>query len=130
MTNKQLKDNQTTVQELKDSMKEFVTEREWTEYHNPKNISMSISIEAAELMEKFQFLTAEESIAIAQTHKQEVSHELADILSYVLSFANATGIDLSAVFQEKLKLSTRKYPVEKAKGTYVKYTKLDQKVSE
>ena len=128
MKNKQLKDNQTTVQELKDIMKEFVAEREWTEYHNPKNISMSISIEAAELMEKFQFLTAEESIAIAQTHKQEVSYELADILSYVLSFANVTGIDLSAVFQEKLKLSAKKYPVEKAKGTYAKYTKLDQKV--
>ncbi len=119
------KDNATTVQELKDIIKRFVTERDWTQYHNPKNLSMSMAIEAAELMEKFQFVSNEESIEIAQSHKQEIAHELCDVLAYVLSFANAADIDLSSYFTEKIELNRQKYPIEKSKGSFGKYTKLN-----
>ncbi len=124
---KKYADTVTTIQELRDVMVHFVKERQWQEYHSPKNLSMSIAIEAAELMEKFQFLSVEESRQIAKSHKEEISHELADIFAYVLSFANACDIDLSSVFIEKVKLSAQKYPVEKSKGSFGKYTKLNKK---
>lgn len=117
-------DRKTTVQQLKDIMQQFVTERDWLQYHDPKNLSMSIAIEAAELMEKFQFLSNEESIKIAQSHKQEIAHELVDVLGYVLNFANACDIDLSSTFEEKMALNVKKYPVDIASGSYGKYTKL------
>ncbi len=119
-------DAATTIQELKDEISQFVDEREWRQYHDPKNLSMSIAIEAAELMEKFQFLSNEESVAVAQSHKDEIAHELCDVLGYVLNFANATGIDLASYYREKMELNRKKYPVEKAKGSYGKYTKLKQ----
>lgn len=127
MAEKKFKDSQATVQELKDHILRFVREREWQKYHTPKNLSMSIAIEAAELMEKFQFLSIEESIEVAKSHKEEISHELVDVLAYVLSFANACDIDLSAVFQEKVMLNAQKYPVDLCKGSYGKYTKLKKK---
>ena len=81
-------DSKVTVQELRDFMKKFVAERDWTQYHTPKNLSMSIAVEAAELMEKFQFVSNEESIELAQSHKQEIAYELCDVFAYLLSFAN------------------------------------------
>ncbi len=121
---KKFHDNETTIQELKDIIKKFVMDREWKEYHTPKNLSMSIAIEAAELMEKFQFVSNEESYEIAQKYKEEVAYELVDVLGYVINFANACDIDLSSYFVEKVKLNEKKYPVESAKGSYGKYTKL------
>lgn len=121
---KKFHDKSTTLQELKDINKKFVEEREWTEYHTPKNLSMSIAIEAAELMEKFQFVDNKESFEIAQKHKEEIAHELVDVLGYVVNFANACNIDLSSYFVEKVALNAKKYPVEVAKGSYGKYTKL------
>ncbi len=125
MNNKKVNDSEITVKELRNIIKQFVTERDWMQYHNPKNLSMSMAIEAAELMEKFQFVSNEESIELAQSHKQEIAHELCDVLAYVLSFANATDIDLSTYFMEKMELNSQKYPVEKAKGSFGKYTKLN-----
>ncbi len=122
--NKEINDQITTIKELRDSIKQFVVERDWTQYHDPKSLSMGIAIEAAELMEKFQFLTNEESFEVAKNHKDEVAHELCDVLGYVLNFANATDIDLSSYFVEKMEMNRKKYPVEKAKGAYGKYTKL------
>ena len=121
---KKYTDTITTLQELKEYMRNFVNERDWTRYHSPKNLSMSIAIEAAELMEKFQFLSEEESYKIAQSHKQEVAHELIDVLTYILSFANQCDIDLSATYLDKMKLNAQKYTVERAKGEFGKYTKL------
>ena len=125
MNNKKMHDSHVTIQELRDIIKQFVTERDWMQYHNPKNLSMSIAIEAAELMEKFQFVSNEESMELSQSHKQEIAHELCDVLGYVLNFANAADIDLSSYFVEKMALNRKKYPVAVAKGAYGKYTKLD-----
>lgn len=125
--NKKINDTSTTIQELKDVVKKFVADRDWKEYHTPKNLSMSIAIEAAELMEKFQFVESEESFEIVKKHKEEVAHELVDVLGYILNFANACDIDVSSYFVEKIKLNEKKYPVEVAKGSYGKYTKLNKK---
>ena len=120
------KDTETTIKELREIMNQFVSERDWLPYHSPKNLSMSMAIEAAELMEKFQFVSPEESIKLAQSHKQEIAHELCDVLAYVLSFANAADIDLTTHFIEKMALNRKKYPIEKAKGSFGKYTKLNK----
>lgn len=127
MKTKKQHDTKTTVQELKDRMNQFVTERDWKIYHNPKTISMSIAIEAAELMEKFQYFTNEESVSIAQEYKKEVADELADVLANIFNFANITDIDLSTAFIEKMKLNIEKYPVGTASGNYGRYTKLADK---
>jgi dCTP diphosphatase len=124
---KKFNDKDTTIQELKEVIKKFVADREWKEYHTPKNLSMSIAIEAAELMEKFQFVSNEESFEIARKYKEEVAHELVDVLGYLLNFANACDIDVSSYFVEKVALNEKKYPIDIAKGSYGKYTKLNKK---
>ena len=119
-------DESTTIQELKDRIKQFVDERDWSQFHNPKNLSMSIAIEAAELMEKFQFVSQRESAEIVQLHQQEIAHELVDILAYIMSFANVSGIDIASRYHEKMQRNAQKYPAERARGDYGKYTKLKQ----
>lgn len=114
-------DKTTTISELKEYMAEFIKERNWDKHHNPKSLSMSIAIEAAELMEKFQFADNEESKKLAQKDKKEIGRELADILSYVFSFANVCDIDISSAFAEKMEHNAEKYPVEKMTGTFENY---------
>ena len=116
-----------TIAQLKEIIKKFADERDWSQFHDPKNLSMSIAIEAAELMEKFQFVSNQESIELAKTNKTEIAHELVDVLSYVLSFANRCDIDLSSTLEEKMVLNRKKYPVELAKGSHLKYSKLHKK---
>ncbi|WP_066638553.1 nucleotide pyrophosphohydrolase [Desulfolucanica intricata] len=108
-------DKKTNIQELKDLVEDFVKERHWNQFHSPKNISMSIAIEAAELMELFQW-SGEEDLDGIQANR--VREELADVVIYCLSMANATGIDLAAAVREKVKANAEKYPVEKFKGKY------------
>jgi dCTP diphosphatase len=115
-------DARTTVTELRALMARFIAERDWQRYHDPKNLAMSIAIEAAELMEHFQWLRTDE-LPAAQANEREraaVADELADIACYVLSFANALDIDLSAAVRAKLAKNAAKYPVEQFKGRYFK----------
>lgn len=100
------KDNSTTIQELKDRVVTFREERGWGKHHTPKNLAMSIAIEAAELMEHFQWDD------YSLQNKQEIQDELADIFTYVLNMAETCDIDLSAAFQQKLDKVAKKYPVE------------------
>jgi len=115
-------DQQTTIHELKKRMAEFVRERDWEQFHNPKNLSMSIAIEAAELMEHFQWLTAEESKNLDLDALHEISEELADIVIYALSMANFLDLDLSESILGKMDKNIRKYPKEKVRGKAHKYT--------
>lgn len=120
-TIKKTNDKTTTISELKEFMAEFIKERNWDKHHNPKSLSMSIAIEAAELMEKFQFCDNEESKIVVQKDKKEIERELVDILSYMLSFANMCDIDISSAYSEKMELNAQKYPVEKITGTFENY---------
>lgn len=105
-------DEQTTVQELRQNVHEFVAARNWYQYHTPKHLAMSIAIEAAEIMEHFQWLTvAESQQLLADPHKRaDVADEVADVLIYCLSFANATGIDLSQAIRTKLARNETRFP--------------------
>ena len=107
-------DDHTTVAELCAVVHQFVAERAWQPYHNPKNLSSSIAIEAAELMEIFQWLTSEQSVAAERDPRtrQHIREELADVVIYCLSLANAMEVDLSEAVLEKLSLSARKYPAQ------------------
>jgi len=111
-------DEDTTLADLRARVRAFVDERDWAKFHNPKSLSMSIAIEAAELMAEFQWLTGSQSQdALAdEAHRQRIYYELADVIIYCLSLANAMEIDLSQVVIEKLALSARKYPVEMHHG--------------
>ncbi len=122
-----MNDTNTTLQELKNSMAQFVQERDWEQFHSPKNISMSIAIEAAELMEKFQFCDLHASRAEVEKNRTEIEHELADVFAYLLSFANISNIDLSKAFERKMRLNEQKYPAEKVKGSFAKAEELKKK---
>jgi NTP pyrophosphatase (non-canonical NTP hydrolase) len=115
-------DSQTTLQELKDRMASFVRERDWEQFHTPKNLSMSIAIEAAELMEHFQWLTVEQSKSLDAEHLAAIGEELADIVIYSLSLANNLGLDLSRTVIAKMEKNIRKYPSDKVRGKSHKYT--------
>jgi len=101
-----MKDKDTTVKELKDLVDKFVEERNWGQHHTPRNVAASIAIEAAELLEHFQWRDpAEES-------KKEVERELADVIIYCLSFASVSKIDLASAIEEKMERNAEKYPAE------------------
>ena len=111
-------DTNTTVQELRDLMEQFVAEREWHQFHSPKNLTMSLSIEASELMEHFQWLTNEQSRKIDDTVKHEVGEELADVLCYAFSIANSLDIDIAKAVFAKMEKNRAKYPQEDFRGRY------------
>jgi NTP pyrophosphatase (non-canonical NTP hydrolase) len=119
-----MKDEKTTIQDLKDLMQTFVSERDWDQFHSPKNLSMAIAAEAAELMEFFLWQGSNESRSMVKKRQDEIEQEVADIIMTVLAFANTTGIDLATVVRRKIKLTAKKYPVAKVKGRAVKYTEL------
>ena len=118
-----MNDAQTTVADLKNTLKKFVEAREWQQFHNPKNIAISIAIEAAELLEKFQWVDSSLSAQELEKERVEIEYELADVLAYILSLATFYNIDISTAFERKMQLNAQKYPVEKAKGQSTKYTK-------
>ncbi|NQY33011.1 MAG: nucleotide pyrophosphohydrolase [Coraliomargarita sp.] len=121
-----MNDHETRLQEIKDKVLAFAKERDWEQFHSPKNLSMAIAAEAAELMEHFLWQSAEESHEDIRTEKlrAKVEEELADIFIFAIEFANVTGIDISAIIEAKMKRNAEKYPVEKAKGRSDKYTDL------
>ncbi len=118
-------DSKTTVAELKKIMKNFVSEREWEKYHDPKNLSMSIAIEAAELMELFQWIKNEEAMAMTKDSPlyAEACDEVSDIILYCLSLANVLKIDLASAISNKVVKNVKKYPKDICRGDYKKPVK-------
>ncbi len=121
-----LTDSTTTVAELKTKVLAFVQERDWEQFHSPKNLSMALATEAGELMEHFLWATPEKSkeIAADPIKRGKIADELADVVVYALEFANATGLDVAAAIEAKMAANAKKYPVEKAKGRSEKYNEL------
>ncbi len=105
-------DSITTVAELKSVVQQFVDERNWRKFHNAKNLSMSLAIEAAELMEHFQWLTTDEVVAGEQQDFAEIADELADVTCYALAIANVLKIDLAQAVNSKMVKNRIKYPAE------------------
>jgi dCTP diphosphatase len=113
------------LESLKLRLRTFAEERDWDQFHSPKNLSMALIAEAAELVEHFQWLTEEQSAALSQQKLEEVQEELADILIYLVRAADKLNIDLLRAAQEKIGKNEQKYPIDKAKGNTKKYTELD-----
>jgi dCTP diphosphatase len=113
-------DADTKVTALRDLVAAFIHERNWEQFHDPKNLSMAIATEAAELMEHFRWATNTEARELLRdpARHQAISEEIADILAFLLSFANAADIDLSTALHAKMTKNARKYPPEKYQGRY------------
>ena len=109
---------------LRERLREFVNERDWDQFHNPKNLAMALLVEAAELMEPFQWLTPEQSGHLPPETLSEVEMEVADVLLFLLRLCDKLGIDPVEAAHRKLTLNAKKYPVELARGRSTKYDKL------
>ncbi len=116
--------NDPFLAELSAQIDDFVAERDWQQFHSPKNLAMALIVEAAELVEHFQWLDAVESDALDEAKRGEVADELADILIYTLRLAGRLDIDLEQAALTKMEKNRRKYPAEKARGVALKYNKL------
>ena len=117
-----MKDDTTTVAQLRQQVARFVAEREWEKYHDPKNLSMAIAIEAAELMEQFQWARSDELAGLMADaeFRGAVAAEIADVTCFVLALANALELDLASTVEAKLVKNAEKYPVETFRGRYFK----------
>ena len=115
-------DRTATLAQLRRRMKGFVARRDWQKFHRPKNLAMSLAVEAAELMEHFQWLDHRQSQRLLKDPdaRAEIAAELADVLSFLLSLANATGIDLTESFLAKMTANEQKYPAHEVRGKYRK----------
>jgi len=115
-----MSDKNTIIEELKSLIELFVDERDWKQFHSPKNLSMSISIEAAELMELFQWLSLEEAKAVmtAGELRENAIDEIADVMIYALAFCQRNNIDVSDAIKKKMVKNVKKYPAEKFKGHF------------
>lgn len=113
-------DSTTTLAELKDLVRRFVDERDWRQFHSPKNLSMSLAIEAAELMEHFQWIDPAESRGVASDSAKlaEVGEEMADVFCYLLALANELKLDLADAVRAKMLKNAAKYPADKSRGRY------------
>lgn len=113
-----------SIDELKSEVKEFIRERDWEQFHSPKNLAVGLSVEASELLEIFTWLTDDESKNINSDKLSMVKDEIGDIFIYLLDFCSTVGIDPIECANQKLQKNAKKYPVAKAKGNATKYTEL------
>lgn len=110
--------------ELRDAMRRFAAERAWERFHTPKNLAMALSGEAGELIEHFQWLTAEESASLPAPVREEVALEMADVLLYLVRLGDVLDIDLAEAARRKIAINAGRYPVERVRGRAVKYDRL------
>jgi dCTP diphosphatase len=115
-----MSDTSTTLAQLRDIVRRFVDERDWRQFHSPKNLSMSLAIEAAELMEHFQWIDAAESRRVGDDPAKldQVRDELADVVCYALALANELHLDVSSALRDKMVKNAAKYPAELSRGKY------------
>ena len=115
-----------SLKNLRAKVNAFVAERDWAQFHTPKNLAMAMIVEAAELVEQFQWDTPQESQTLTPEKREAVAHELADTFVYLLRIAEVLQIDLIDAAHKKIALNAIKYPVDKAKGNNTKYTQYEQ----
>ncbi len=117
-----MSDADTTIRQLREDIARFVDERDWRQFHDPKNLAMSVAIEAAELMEHFQWVRSEQldDVLADDRRRGEIADEIADVTCYVLALINVLELDLATIFRDKLARSARKYPADEFRGRYHK----------
>ena len=109
---------------LRDELRRFASERDWDQFHTPKNLAMALSVEAAEVLEHFQWLSPEAEATIRTDKAAQIRLELADVLLYLVRLADCLDFDLAAAARDKIAINGEKYPVERARGSAKKYTEL------
>lgn len=112
------------IQELTEIVRKFRDARDWKKFHNPKDTSLSLVLEATEVMEHFQWKNEKEMQMYIKSHKTELGEELSDVLYWVLLMSHDLGINITQAFKRKMVISQKKYPVNKSKGSHKKYTEL------
>jgi NTP pyrophosphatase (non-canonical NTP hydrolase) len=112
------------IKGLQELVVKFRDDRDWKQFHNPKDCALSLVLEATEVLEHFQWKNGEEITQYLEEGKESISHELADVLYWILLMSHDLDIDITEVFEKKLKMNGEKYPIEKAKGKSDKYTKI------
>lgn len=110
--------------ELRELLRTFAAERDWDQFHTPKNLATALSVESAELLEHFQWLKDDESHNLSDPTKESVAQEMADVLLYLVRLADKLDVDLAEAARRKIALNAIKYPADLARGSAVKYTKL------
>jgi dCTP diphosphatase len=114
----------TDIENLREQLRQFAAERDWAQFHSPKNLAMALSVEAAELLETFQWLSEEQSRRLSPEALAAADEEVADVLLYLIRLSDQLGIDPIAAANRKLLKNAEKYPADKARGTSRKYTEL------
>ena len=109
---------------LQGMIRKFIDDRDWDQFHNLKDLAISLNLEASEVLEHFQWKTNEEIEKHIESNRDDVGEELADVLYWTLLIANKADIDLAEAFTEKMDKNATKYPIEKSKGNHIKYTEL------
>lgn len=112
------------IERMTDAVVAFCTERDWDRYHNLKDLAIGISTESGELLDIFRFRNEQECMDLLGTKREEISDELADVLFFVLRFAHVGGIDLERALMDKIEKNATKYPVERSKGSNLKYSEI------
>jgi NTP pyrophosphatase (non-canonical NTP hydrolase) len=112
------------IKELQDKLIKFREDRDWKQFHNPKDVALSLVLEAAEVLEHFQWKNAAEIEQYIEEHRGDIAEEIADVFNWVLILSHDLGIDLVEATKKKIEKNGQKYPVEKAKGKAVKYDRL------
>lgn len=124
MTADEPRDSVDRLNQLRDALRRFATERDWDQFHSPKNLAIALSVEASELLEHFQWTPDSDSEALTPDKRTKVTEELADVLLYLIRLADRLDVDLPNAAMEKMKVNAAKYPVERARGSSKKYTDL------
>ena len=119
---------ETDFDQLRKKVRQFVVERDWDQFNSPKNLSMALIVEAAEMMEHFQWLTEEQSRNLTTEKLAEVELELADIQIYLISLADKLQLDLMVAVEKKLAINAQKYPADKVRGSAKKYTEYENPI--
>jgi dCTP diphosphatase len=114
----------TSLEELRSALRQFAADRNWDQFHSPKNLAIALSVEAAELLEHFQWTPEVDSPVLDSHQHAKVREEIADVLLYLVRLADKLNVDLLAAATEKIQVNAAKYPVEKARGSSKKYTEL------
>jgi NTP pyrophosphatase (non-canonical NTP hydrolase) len=120
-------DEKTTISQLKDSVKKFCEDRDWDQYHNPKDLAIGIITESSELLEYFRFKNKKEVEGLFKTSsKKKIAEEISDILFFIFRLAQKYDIDISEEFKDKIQKNEKRYPIEKSKGSNKKYVEFEQ----
>lgn len=110
--------------QLRDALREFAAERDWDQFHSPKNLATALSVEASELLEIFQWLSEEQSRSLTPEQQAHAREELADVLNYLVRLADKLDVNLMDAAREKIEKNALKYPVDKSRGSMKKYSEL------